>query len=104
MARGETVTRWMVFFAVVAAVLVWAWNMEKTAERQARAFCDNTKKGQPFAEVVERARATGDNRLRIILDDLVLVAFKGVTAFSRHGCEVQAKDGKVASMRYLKLD
>lgn len=104
MVRGERMTRWLAFLAVTAGVLVWAWNMENEAQRQARAFCDDTKNGQPFAQVVERAQTAGDHRIRIVTDDFVLVAFKGITAFSRHGCEVQAQDGNVTAIRYLKVD
>ncbi len=104
MVRGEIVARWLTFAAVAAGVLIWAWSIEEQAERQARAFCEDIRAEQPFAAVVERARTTGDHRLRIITDDRVLVAFKGIAAFSRHGCEVQAKDGQVVAARYLKVD
>lgn len=104
MVRREIVARWLVFAAVAAGVLMWAWNIEQQAERQARAFCADARLQQPFAAVVERAQTTGDHRLRIVTDDRVLVAFKGIAAFSRHGCEVQGKDGQVVAARYLKVD
>ena len=104
MVRGEIVARWLVFVAIAAGVLMWAWNIEQRAERQARAFCEHARLQQPFQAVVERAQTTGDHRLRIIASERVLVAFKGIAAFSRHGCEVQGKDGKVVAARYLKVD
>ena len=96
--------RWLVFALVAAGVLMWAWNSEQQAERQARTFCEATRLQRPFAEVIDRAQTTGDHRLRIITDDRVLVAFKGIAAFSRHGCEVRGKDGQVVAVRYLKVD
>lgn len=96
--------RWLVTVAGVGVFLAWLVFLERTAESGAREFCAGVEAGGPLEAVARRAAGVGEERLRRVDADLVVVGFTGIPPFSRHLCEVTGKDGTVAGARYLHLD
>lgn len=96
--------RWLVTVVGVGLFLAWLVYLERTAESGAREFCAGIEAGSPLDAVARRAAEVGDERLRRLEADRVVVGFTGIPPFSRHLCEVTGADGTVAGSRYLHLD
>lgn len=88
----------------MAGVVGWAGVSEYQAENDARAFCNSVSVGERFAPLVERARAVGDDQLRIVRETSVIVGFMGIPPFSRHACEVTSTNDVVDGKRYIHID
>lgn len=83
------------FVALLLAIGLWMWHSMRTAEAEARAFCDAVAIGEPITAVVSRAEreklmaSTGpEGRIRF--------RFPG---WGLGLCEVVARDGRVTSRR-----
>ncbi len=89
---------------VVLGLLAWAWRVDQRAEIQAKEFCNGVTLESSFAEVAETAKTVGDDHLRSISEDLILVGFTGIPPFSRHACVIRGGKDGVESKRYVHLD
>ena len=96
--------QWAIASVVLLGLLAWGWRTEREAEANATAFCESVTVGGAFADVVESARTAGEDRLRSIRDDSVLVGYTGIPPFSRHACAVTGERGRVVRKSYLHLD
>ena len=94
----------VVIFLLVAGLVVWALMREQQAEDRAREFCDSVAVGERFDLVSDRARSVGEDQLRIVRDESVIVGFTGIPPFSRHACEVTSEGGVVSGKRYVHID
>ena len=96
--------RWIIIFFVVVIVLAWARWVEQTAESAAKGFCNSVAVGSSFADVADLAKIIGEDRLRLIREDSIIVGFTGIPPFSRHACEIRGEEARVATKRYVYLD
>lgn len=104
----ESITRrFCKAFLAVAIVMVVACSgcgMEQKAMTQARDFCDRAVIGESLEALAKEARTTGKKVLRQVSKDKVSVGFVGIPPFSRHFCEIEAKDGIITKARYFHFD
>ena len=96
--------QWIITFVVVIGLLTWGWRIEEAAESRARDFCAQIAVRDVLSKVKEAARRAGEDRLRLVSEDSVLVGFTGIPPFSRHACEVRGEHGIVVSKRYVQMD
>jgi hypothetical protein len=96
--------RWIVPLVVAVALAIWGWSVEQSAESEAKKFCDNVEVGTLFAEIARIAKTAGEDRLRLIREDSIIVGFTGIPPFSRHACEIRRAEDRVATKRYVYLD
>ena len=96
--------KWGIVLILVVGGLAWGWRVEQNAQISAKDFCDTVAIGSSFAEVAETARAIGEDRLRLIQEDSIIIGFTGIPPFSRHICDVRGKQGNVVSRAYIYLD
>ncbi len=96
--------RWIIALVIIFGLLAWGGMAEYRAESSAVEFCDSVGVGSSFYEIVEKATLAGEDRLRIIREDLIVVGFTGITPFSRHFCEISRDEDSVKTKRYVYLD
>ena len=96
--------RWIITLLVVLGILAWGWWVEQAAESAAKDFCNGVAVGSSFADVAKLAKTVGEDRLRLIHEESIMVGFTGIPPFSRHACEIRGKENKVAAKRYIYLD
>ena len=88
----------------MAALIAWVVVQERRAESSAREFCESIDPGSAFGTAIERARTAGEDRLRILREDTIVVGFTGLPPFSRHLCEVTRDGDEVGGKRTIYLD
>ena len=94
----------LILIGLFLGLFVLAYQADRRAEAEARAFCDSIAPGSPFIEAVEIAKKAGEDRLRFIEKDSISVGFTGVPPFSRHFCEIRRAGENVGEKKYLYLD
>jgi hypothetical protein len=78
--------------------------LDLNAKSKAKDFCSQYSVGGDFDKVSNDATSVGNDRLRRIEANKVVVGFIGFSPYSRHLCIVEGVDGKVAETRYFYLD
>ena len=96
--------RWIIVFIIVACLIAWGGLLEESAESNARDFCAEVIVGSSYLGTLEKARTIGEDQLRIISKDSIVVGFTGIPPFSRHLCEISPKGDEVGEKRYIYLD
>lgn len=96
----------MVFFALFSAYGFYA---EKVASRKAADFCASVSPGDETAGLREQGVSEGANERQTRWfdykgTDMISITFVGLPPFSRHICNIQAKDGRVISAKLARLD
>src|SRR6478735_8500182 len=86
-----------------AAYVVWGVYANRRAERQAAAFCNSAKPGQPIAMVLERARGDGAPT-RSAKDGEVYHFWWYGMIFSARECVVTTAAGRVVSAQQVAHD
>jgi len=96
--------RWLVVLLIVVGLIIWGGLLEDGAESRAKQFCDSIIVGSLYVEAERRAKASGEDRLRIISENSLTVGFTGIPPFSRHLCEVSRQGDNVSEKQYYYLD
>jgi len=96
--------KWGIALVLVVGALTWSLWIEQIAENNAKEFCDTVTIGSSFAEITDTAMTVGEDHLRFIREDSIIIGFTGIPPFSRHSCEVRGKEGKVESKEYIYVD
>ncbi len=96
--------KWIITILVLGGLLAWAGIREEKAEDSARSFCDSVTIGESYASLLETAKTVGEDKLRIINDQSLMVGFTGIPPFSRHTCEVTSNDGVIDGKQYFYID
>jgi len=86
------------------AILAGLILVERNAEAKARAFCNQSLIGLSMEKIATAAKDVGEPEYRMIDDNMISVAFLGVTPFSRHVCVIAGKSGKVKNLSYRYID
>lgn len=105
-ALGQIVAAIVLLFALVACYGFFA---ERSAEKKSAAMCASIKPGQNSAPLLDIALADGASEFQSRWAktdgvDALYIAYVGFTPLSRYVCLVQAKDGRVVSVREIYLD
>ena len=101
--------------AVLAIILVftifagYGFFAERSAKTKSAAFCSSIKLGQNPAPLFDLAIADGASDMQTRWGkteglDTLFVTYVGLPPFSRHMCLIQAKDGRVVSVKQSYLD
>lgn len=96
--------KWVVTAIILTGLFAWAGIREDRAENSAREFCDSIAIGESFAIVTDKAKTAGEDKLRIINKDSLMIGFTGIPPFSRHSCEVINNEGLVSDKQYFYID
>lgn len=96
--------KWVITAIILFGLFAWAGIREEQAESRAREFCDSIAIGESFATITEKAISVGEDKLRIINKDSIMVGFTGIPPFSRHTCEVINNEGLVSDKQYFYID
>ena len=96
--------KWLITILVLGGLFAWAGMREDKAEDSARSFCDSIVIGDSYSSIVEIAKTVGEDKLRIISDDSLMVGFTGIPPFSRHACEVTNSEGLISGKQYFYID
>ena len=99
----------LAIFLIFAIFTGYGFYAEHTAKKKASAMCSSIKPGQNPAPLLARAIADGasdfQTRWRNVDGvDTLYITYVGLPPFSRHMCLVQAKSGRVISVRQSYLD
>ena len=86
---------------LVVGLIAWGRILEDRAESDAKNFCDTFVLGSSYLELLERAKSVGEDRLRLIGKESIVVGFTGIPPFSRHLCEVSRTGDDVVGKRYI---
>ena len=103
---GKVVAAFVLLFAIFAGYGFFA---EQSAKKKSAAMCTSIKPGQDPAPLLELALADGASDVQTRWGktdglDTLFITYVGLPPFSRHMCLVQAKDGRVVSVRQAYLD
>ena len=103
---GKTALAIVLLFSLFAGYGFFA---ERSAKQKSAAFCASIKPGQNPAPLLELAIADGASDMQTRWGktdglDTLFVTYVGLPPFSRHMCLVQAKDGRVVSVKQSYLD
>lgn len=96
--------RWIIILVIIFGLIAWGGLVEDNAESRAIEFCESVALGSLFSEIAELASSAGEDRLRIIWQDLIVVGFTGIPPFSRHLCEINLGEDRVQAKQYVYLD
>ena len=96
--------RWIIILVIIFGLIAWGGLLEENAESSAIKFCESVALGGLFSEITEKISSVGEDRLRIIQQDLIVVGFTGIPPFSRHLCEISLGGDGVRAKRYIYLD
>ena len=96
--------KWIITIVVLFGLFAWAGVREENAEDSARSFCDSVIIGESFDTLVGKAQSVGEDQLRIINKESLMIGFTGIPPFSRHACEVTSKEGIVDGKHYFYID
>lgn len=96
--------KWIITATILFGLFAWAGVREDKAESRAREFCDSIAIGDSFSAVTEKAMSVGEDNLRIVNTDSIMVGFTGIPPFSRHTCEIRNDEGLVGEKQYYYID
>ncbi len=96
-------------FLLFALVACYGFFVERSAEKKSAAMCASIKLGQDPAPLRDLALADGANEFQSRWAkadgvDTLYITYVGLPPFSRYICVVQAKGGRVVSVREVYLD
>ena len=103
---GKVALAIIIIFALFAGYGFFA---ERSAKKKSAAMCASIKPGQDPAPLRDMAIADGASDVQTRWGqtsgmDTLFITYVGLPPFSRHMCLVQAKDGRVISVRQAYLD
>jgi len=96
--------RWMIVPVVILGLIAWGGIVEDRAESRAKAFCDAVPAGSAFRQAAVKAKSVGEDRLRRIRKESIIIGFTGIPPFSRHFCDISRDGDSVGETRYVYLD
>ncbi|RYG97859.1 MAG: hypothetical protein EON58_08730 [Alphaproteobacteria bacterium] len=103
---GKAALAIIIVFTIFAG---YSFVAERSAKSKSTAFCSSIKLGQDPALLLDLAIADGASDVQTRWGekdglDTLFVTYVGTPPFSRHMCLIQAKDGRVVSVKQSYLD